>query len=156
MAVEQRIVASTGNSLVAEAFRQCAPDVVAAYPITPQTTIVEEFAKFVAQGRVHTLKGGEKRLIVPLNEGAPTLGTLDPPHAPDDRTARLDVCFGVDVDRWLIATVKDLRTGKTLMDATPVAAANSSWIRCISSMLNSSSMVTACPSRGCVRETIRF
>jgi pyruvate ferredoxin oxidoreductase alpha subunit len=54
MAVEQKTVATTGNLLVAEAFRQCAPDVVAAYPITPQTTIVEEFAKFVAQGRVHT------------------------------------------------------------------------------------------------------
>jgi pyruvate ferredoxin oxidoreductase alpha subunit len=51
---EQKTVAATGNTLVAEAFRQCAPDVVAAYPITPQTTIVEEFAKFVAQGRVHT------------------------------------------------------------------------------------------------------
>jgi pyruvate ferredoxin oxidoreductase alpha subunit len=51
---EQRTVASTGNFVVAEAMRQCAPDVVAAYPITPQTTIVEEFAKFVAQGRVHT------------------------------------------------------------------------------------------------------
>ena len=51
---EQKTVATTGNLLVAEAFRQCAPDVVAAYPITPQTTIVEEFAKFVAQGRVHT------------------------------------------------------------------------------------------------------
>lgn len=51
---EKRTVAATGNVVVAEAFRQCAPDVVAAYPITPQTTIVEEFAKFVAQGRVHT------------------------------------------------------------------------------------------------------
>jgi pyruvate ferredoxin oxidoreductase alpha subunit len=51
---EVRTLATTGNSVVAEAFRQCAPDVVAAYPITPQTTIVEEFAKFVAQGRVHT------------------------------------------------------------------------------------------------------
>ena len=50
----QKVVASTGNVMVAEAFRQCAPDVVPAYPITPQTTIVEEFAKFVAQGRVHT------------------------------------------------------------------------------------------------------
>jgi len=50
---EQKTVATTGNFLVAEAFRQCAPDVVPAYPITPQTTIVEEFAKFVAQGRVH-------------------------------------------------------------------------------------------------------
>ena len=52
--VSQKTVAITGNIGVAEAFRQCAPDVVAAYPITPQTTIVEEFAKFVAQGRVHT------------------------------------------------------------------------------------------------------
>lgn len=51
---EQKTVATTGNIMVAEAFRQCAPDVVPAYPITPQTTIVEEFAKFVAQGRVHT------------------------------------------------------------------------------------------------------
>ncbi len=51
---EQKTVATTGNTMVAEAMRQCAPDVMAAYPITPQTTIVEEFAKFVAQGRVHT------------------------------------------------------------------------------------------------------
>ncbi len=52
--LQQKTVASTGNSLVAEAMRQCAPDVMAAYPITPQTTIVEEYAKFVADGRVHT------------------------------------------------------------------------------------------------------
>lgn len=51
---DQKTVASTGNVLVAEAMRQCKPDVMAAYPITPQTTIVEEFAKFVAQGRCHT------------------------------------------------------------------------------------------------------
>jgi len=50
----QKVVATTGNALVAEAFRQCAPDVVAAYPITPQTAIVEDFAKFVAKGLVHT------------------------------------------------------------------------------------------------------
>jgi pyruvate ferredoxin oxidoreductase alpha subunit len=50
----QKVVATTGNTMVAEAMRQCAPDVVPAYPITPQTTIVEEFAKYVAQGRVHT------------------------------------------------------------------------------------------------------
>ncbi|HEY5506471.1 MAG TPA: pyruvate ferredoxin oxidoreductase, partial [Coriobacteriia bacterium] len=50
----QKTVAQTGNVLVAEAMRQCAPDMMAAYPITPQTTIVEEYAKFVANGRVHT------------------------------------------------------------------------------------------------------
>lgn len=51
---EQKTIASTGNVMVAEAMRQCAPDVMAAYPITPQTTIVEEYAKFVAKGIVHT------------------------------------------------------------------------------------------------------
>ncbi len=51
---EQKTIAITGNIMVADAMRQCAPDVMAAYPITPQTTIVEEFAKYVAQGRVHT------------------------------------------------------------------------------------------------------
>ena len=51
---EQKTVATTGNTMVAEAMRQCAPDMMAAYPITPQTTIVEEFAKYVADGRVHT------------------------------------------------------------------------------------------------------
>lgn len=51
---EQKTIAATGNAFVAEAYRQIEPDVVCAYPITPQTTIVEEFAKFVAKGRVHT------------------------------------------------------------------------------------------------------
>ncbi|MRR10947.1 pyruvate ferredoxin oxidoreductase [bacterium] len=49
-----KTLAATGNTVVAEAMRQCKPDVMAAYPITPQTTIVEEFAGFVAKGRVHT------------------------------------------------------------------------------------------------------
>ncbi len=49
----QKTVATTGNLLVAEAIRQAAPDVVPAYPITPQTTVVEELAKFVANGRMH-------------------------------------------------------------------------------------------------------
>lgn len=51
---EQKIMSATGNQMVAEAFRQAEPDVVVAYPITPQTTIVENFAKYVANGRVHT------------------------------------------------------------------------------------------------------
>ncbi|MCH4185158.1 MAG: pyruvate ferredoxin oxidoreductase [Eggerthellaceae bacterium] len=45
---------ATGNQMVADAFRQADPDVMAAYPITPQTTIVENYAKFVANGQVHT------------------------------------------------------------------------------------------------------
>jgi pyruvate ferredoxin oxidoreductase alpha subunit len=47
-------VALTGNGACAEAMRQINPDVVAAYPITPQTTIVEEFSTIVAKGLVDT------------------------------------------------------------------------------------------------------
>lgn len=49
-----KTVALTGNVACAQAMRQIDPDVVAAYPITPQTTIVEEFSTFVANGLVKT------------------------------------------------------------------------------------------------------
>jgi pyruvate ferredoxin oxidoreductase alpha subunit len=44
----------TGAQAAAEAMRQINPDVVIAYPITPQTPIVEEFATFVSNGLVDT------------------------------------------------------------------------------------------------------
>lgn len=44
----------TGAEAVAEAMRQIEPDVVAAYPITPQTPIVENYSKYAADGRVKT------------------------------------------------------------------------------------------------------
>jgi pyruvate ferredoxin oxidoreductase alpha subunit len=43
----------TGGEAVAEAMRQIDPDVVPVYPITPQTPIIQTFAKFVADGRAH-------------------------------------------------------------------------------------------------------
>ena len=46
-----KAVALQGDEAVAEAIRQCDVDVVAAYPITPQTIIVEKLAEFVATGR---------------------------------------------------------------------------------------------------------
>ena len=46
-----KAVALQGDEAVAEAVRQCDVDVVAAYPITPQTIIVEKLAEFVASGR---------------------------------------------------------------------------------------------------------
>jgi pyruvate ferredoxin oxidoreductase alpha subunit len=49
-----KIVAKTGNEVMAEAMRQIAPDVVAAYPITPATEIVQIFSQFVADGLVPT------------------------------------------------------------------------------------------------------
>lgn len=47
-------VALTGNEAVAIAMRQVNPDVVAAYPITPQTDIVQYFSSFVADGLLDT------------------------------------------------------------------------------------------------------
>ena len=41
----------TGGEAVAHAMRQVDPDVVPVYPITPQTPIIQGFAKFVAEGR---------------------------------------------------------------------------------------------------------
>ncbi len=52
--LEASILAVTGNEAVAEAMRQVNPDVVAAYPITPQTEVVQIYAQFVADGKVDT------------------------------------------------------------------------------------------------------
>jgi len=46
--------AYTGNEAVAYAAKQCNVDVVSAYPITPQTIIVERFSEYVANGEVDT------------------------------------------------------------------------------------------------------
>jgi len=42
----------SGNEAIAFAVKQCDVDVVSAYPITPQTIIVEKFSEFVADGEV--------------------------------------------------------------------------------------------------------
>jgi len=49
-----RHLALDGAQAIAEAMRQINPDVVAAYPITPQTEIVQKFSTFVADGLVDT------------------------------------------------------------------------------------------------------
>ena len=46
--------ALTGGAASAEALRQINPDVAPVYPITPQTPIVEAFAKFCAHGKIDT------------------------------------------------------------------------------------------------------
>jgi pyruvate ferredoxin oxidoreductase alpha subunit len=48
------VKALTGGYAVAEAWRQIHPDVMAVYPITPQTTIIETYAKMKADGLVST------------------------------------------------------------------------------------------------------
>jgi len=51
---EQKVIALNGDEAVAYAVKQCEVDVVAAYPITPQTIIVERFSEYVHNGEVDT------------------------------------------------------------------------------------------------------
>jgi molecular chaperone DnaK (HSP70) len=75
-----------------------------------------------AAGDLHKVGGasGKAELIVPLNAASPTLGYLDPPHEPQDRRPRLEIAFGVNAERWLVATVHDLLTRRELMREEPV------------------------------------
>jgi len=75
-----------------------------------------------ASGDLHKVGGesGESQVVVPLNESSPTLGYLDPPHPPNDRRPRLGISFGVNAERWLVATVRDLFSRKELMREEPV------------------------------------
>ncbi len=50
----QRLLGLNGDEAAAYAIKQVNPDVVAAYPITPQTIIVERFSEYVADGLVDT------------------------------------------------------------------------------------------------------
>jgi pyruvate ferredoxin oxidoreductase alpha subunit len=45
---------ATGNKAVAEAVKQLKPSVIAAYPITPQTEVVEQIAEFVSTGELES------------------------------------------------------------------------------------------------------
>jgi pyruvate ferredoxin oxidoreductase alpha subunit len=50
--VQQKTIALNGDEAVALAVKQSDVDVVAAYPITPQTIIVEKLSEYVADGEV--------------------------------------------------------------------------------------------------------
>lgn len=54
MTVKKKVAAITANVACAYAMKQINPDVVPAYPITPQTAIMEEFSNYVADGTVDT------------------------------------------------------------------------------------------------------
>jgi len=49
-----KVMAASGNEAAAEAMRQINPDVVAAYPITPQTELMHKFAEYYSDGLVDT------------------------------------------------------------------------------------------------------
>jgi len=47
-----KIVMDTGNRIAAKAVQMARPEVIAAYPITPQTVVVEQLAKYVQSGEL--------------------------------------------------------------------------------------------------------
>ena len=47
-----KIIGLNGNYAIAYAVKAVGPDVIASYPITPQTAIVEKLAEFIAQGEL--------------------------------------------------------------------------------------------------------
>lgn len=51
---KMKVVGLSGDQIAAYAAKQCRVDVVSAYPITPQTIIVEEYSNYVANGEVDT------------------------------------------------------------------------------------------------------
>ncbi len=52
--MNKKITALTGNEAVAYAIKQINPDVMAAYPITPQTALIQKLSEYVADGLVDT------------------------------------------------------------------------------------------------------
>jgi molecular chaperone DnaK (HSP70) len=111
--------------------RQVVPTCALGEPETIFKLVISEVARaeggdrrFVwdAAGDMHKVggTGGGNDVIVPLNAASPTLGYLDPPHSPRDRRPRLEIAFGVNAERWLTASVRDLLTQKELMDEEPV------------------------------------
>lgn len=71
-------------------------------------------------GRLHNMEDGDKKIIIPLNEDDPVLGTLNPPHQPGNREARLEISFMINEDKWLCATVYDLSIRTNLMKNEPI------------------------------------
>lgn len=51
--MRQRMVVVEGSYAVAHAVKICRPNVISAYPITPQTHIVEDLSQFVADGEIN-------------------------------------------------------------------------------------------------------
>jgi len=52
--ISSKIKILTGNHAAAQALRQAKVGVVAAYPITPQSPVVEKIAEFISKGKMNT------------------------------------------------------------------------------------------------------
>jgi len=83
----------TGNIAIAHGARLARPQVIAAYPITPQTTIVEKLAKFIADGELdaeYVLADGEHSMFG-ICIGAAAVGAR-----PFTATSSQGILFGLE------------------------------------------------------------
>jgi 2-oxoisovalerate ferredoxin oxidoreductase alpha subunit len=51
--INENVMLLTGNHAAAHAFRQARVGVISAYPITPQSPVVEKIAEFIAEGKLN-------------------------------------------------------------------------------------------------------
>jgi pyruvate ferredoxin oxidoreductase alpha subunit len=75
---------ATGNKAVAEAVKQAQPTVIAAYPITPQTQIIEQIAEYVASGKL-------KSRFIPVESEHSAMAACIGPALPESGRSRQPV-----------------------------------------------------------------
>ena len=63
---EGEIRTITGNAAAAYGAMLCRPDVVALYPITPQTEVVEQLSQFSSSGLLDAERKVNRRLQIPM------------------------------------------------------------------------------------------
>lgn len=100
MNTKTKNLALTGGHAVGEALRQINPDVMAVYPITPQTPIVEYFAKKQANGKVNT-----------------EIITVESEHS------AMSACIGASASGVRVATASSSQGIMYMMEVLPVASA---------------------------------
>ena len=93
-------LALTGGYAVGEALRQINPDVMAVYPITPQTPIIESFSKKVADGLADTE-------IIPV----------------ESEHSAMSACIGASASGARVMTASSSQGIMYMMEVIPVAAA---------------------------------
>ena len=92
-----------GSQAIAQAVALCRPQVVAAYPMTPQTHIVENLAKLVADGVLRcelvSVESEFSAASVVLGSSETRHPSFDRPPEPPSQTAwsRLDASSEIDV-----------------------------------------------------------
>ncbi len=98
--INKKSLALTGGYAIGEALRQINPAVMAVYPITPQTPIIESFSKKVADGLADTE-------IIPV----------------ESEHSAMSACIGASASGARVMTASSSQGIMYMMEVIPVAAA---------------------------------